>query len=50
LKEDLLSKCSLRFLHNFGFTCYNPIEKSVNTSKTTGKEIVASRKTPKKTT
>jgi hypothetical protein len=43
-------KCSLRFLHNFGFTCYNPIEKSVNTSKTTGKEIVASRKTPKKTT
>jgi hypothetical protein len=32
----------------FWFTCYNPIEKSVNTSKTTGEEIVASRKTPQK--
>jgi hypothetical protein len=34
----------------FWFTCYNPIEKSGNISKTTGEEIVASRKNPKKTT
>jgi hypothetical protein len=32
----------------FWFTCYNPIEKSANISKTTGEEIVASRKTPQK--
>jgi hypothetical protein len=31
----------------FWFTCYNPIEKSANISKTTREEIVASRKTHK---
>jgi hypothetical protein len=32
----------------FWFTCYNPIEKSANISKTTREEIVTSRKTPQK--
>jgi hypothetical protein len=50
VERRLTFKCSLRFLHNFGFTCYNPIQKSVNTSKTTREEIAASRKTPKNTT